>query len=234
MSQSKLRGGVESLLAKIPIDFGGGCSVRKAYLLAWLINRFKLSTSLDIGVYRGRSLLPQALSHRESGGGLAYGVDPWSAEDAEEHDHDALRNEIEAFVASTNFEQVYQDVMRRITDFDLAPYTIVLRTTSDRAARQFAADGTHFGLIHIDGNHDAEPVLRDVRAYFPLLQPGGFLVMDDVSWPSVKPAVEEVLKQAKLLLWRVSPDGSDDYAVFRKPGGRYAIGLKARLRLVAA
>lgn len=231
---SKLRERVESLLTQIPIDFGGGCSVRKAYLMAWLIHRFKLSTSLDIGVYRGRSLLPQALSHHESGAGLAYGVDPWSAENADEHDHVALRNEIEAFVAATDFEQLYQDVMQRIADFGLAPHTVVLRTTSHLAAHQFAADGTRFGLIHIDGNHDAEPVLSDVRAYFPLLQPGGFLVMDDVSWPSVKPAVEEVLKQAKLLLWRVSPDGSDDYAVFRKPGGRYAIGLKTRLRLVAA
>lgn len=230
----RLRRGVEDLLGHIPIDFGGGCSVRKAYVMAWLIRRFKLSKSLDIGVYRGRSLLPQALSHRESGCGVAYGVDPWSAKDADEHDHLELRNEIEAFVAGTDFDQLYQDLIQRITDLGLQSYTDVRRTTSNQAARQFAKDGTRFGLIHIDGNHDAEPVLRDVRDYFPLLEPGGFLVMDDVSWPSVQPAVTEVSKQAKLLLWRVSADRSDDYAVFRKPGGCYAIGLKSRLRRVAA
>ena len=76
-AMSLLRRELSHLLTKIPIDFGGGCSVRKAHVMAWLISRFQLKQSLDIGVYRGRSLLPQSLAHRLSGGGIAYGVDPW-------------------------------------------------------------------------------------------------------------------------------------------------------------
>jgi hypothetical protein len=231
---SLLRREVESVLARLPIDFGGGCSVRKAYVMAWLINRFNLEKNLDIGVYRGRSLFPQSVAHRLAGSGLTYGVDPWCPEEADESDHAALRTEIKDFVVNTDFEQLYKDVLQRIADFDLAPHTRIMRTTSSEAAHRFRADGTRFGLIHIDGNHDTEPVLRDVRTYLPLLQSGGFLVMDDVSWPSVAPALTEASKQAKLVLWRVSTDKTDDYAVFRKPGGSFAIALGARLRQVAS
>jgi Methyltransferase domain len=230
---NRLRHEVEQVLGKVPIDFGGGCSVRKAYVMAWLIERFNLERSLDIGVYRGRSLFPQAVAHKLAGRGVAYGVDPWSAAEADENDHTALREEIKAFVANTDFEQLYRDVTRRADEFGVAGHTRIVRTTSAEAARQFAADGVTFGLIHIDGNHDTEPVLRDVRAYLPLLQPGGFLVMDDVSWPSVEPAVREAERHAELLMRRVSADKTDDYAVLRKPGGAGAIALGLRLRLVA-
>jgi len=231
---SRLRGEVERALATIPVDFGGGCSVRKAHVMAWLIRRFGLRTSLDIGVYRGRSLVPQAIAHRLSGGGTVYGVDPWCALEADERDHVALRAEISDFVATTDFEQLYRDVVQGIADLGVAPYTTIIRTTSGDAARRFTADGTRFGLIHVDGNHDTKPVLRDVRDYLPLLEPGGFLVMDDVSWPSVAPAVAEVSRQARLVLWRVAADRRDDYAVFRKPGGRWAPAMGLRLWRAAA
>ncbi len=223
---------IERTLAEVPMDFGGGCSVRKAYVMAWLIRRFKLTPTLDIGVYRGRSLFPQAIAHRVAGKGVAYGVDPWSAAEADESDHAELRDEIKAFVQSTNFDQICQDVSRRVLDFGLSQHTRIVRATSAAAAEQFAAQGVAFGLIHIDGNHDTEPVLRDVRAYLPLLQPGGFLVMDDVSWPSVDPAVQEAAAQAELLMRRVSKDKRDDYAVFRKPGASdpaFALGLRLRV-----
>lgn len=230
---NKLLSEIKQALAKVPIDFGGGCSVRKAYVMGWLIQRFRFARSLDIGVYRGRSLFPQAVAHRLAGTGVAFGVDPWSAAEADESDHAVLREEIKAFVANTDFEALYQSVLRNIDELGLAGHTRIRRLTSADAAMTFAAEGTTFGLIHIDGNHDTEPVLRDLRAYMPLLEPGGFLVMDDVSWPSVAPAVREAESQAQLLMRRVSPDKTDDYAVFRKPGGPNATALALRLRLAA-
>jgi len=231
---NRLRHEVEQVLARIPIDFGGGCSVRKAYVMAWLIEHFKLERSLDIGVYRGRSLFPQAVAHKLAGRGVAYGVDPWSAAEADESDHAVLREQIKAFVAHTDFEQLHREVTQRVDEFGVAEHARIVRTTSAEAARQFAADGVTFGLIHIDGNHDTEPVLRDVHAYLPLLQPGGFLVMDDVSWPSVEPALREAEGHTKLLMRRVSADKTDDYAVLRKPGGASAMALGRRLDLMAS
>jgi hypothetical protein len=45
-------------------------------------------------------------------------------------------------------------------------------------------------LIYIDGSHDAEDVLSDIRAYWPLLRKGGVLFGDDYdSWEGVRRAV---------------------------------------------
>jgi hypothetical protein len=57
--------------------------------------------------------------------------------------------------------------------------------------------------------------------------------MDDVSWPSVRPALAEAASRAQLLIERTSADKRDDYAVLRVPGGDPAFGLRLRLQLLA-
>lgn len=219
---------IDGTLAKVPIDFGGGCSVLKAYIMAWLIRRFHLRTSLDIGVYRGRSLFPQGIAHQFAGDGVAYGVDPYSATEAMEHDHAALREQIKTFLEATDFEELFRQVSQRREEFGLSKQVRLVRTTSARAAEQFAAEGTSFGLIHIDGNHDTAAVMRDVELYLPLLQPKGFLVMDDVSWDSVRPAEEEVASRTRLVLRCVTPDKLNDFAIYRKGGSWLGTTLLSR------
>src|SRR6516164_2784330 len=107
-----LRKQTADLLKEIPIDFGGGCSASKANVMAYLIRRFGMKTSLDIGVYRGRSLMPQAMAHKLYTGGTAYGVDPWSTEQAKENDNIRLKEKIDQFLAETDFEAIYQGVDR--------------------------------------------------------------------------------------------------------------------------
>jgi Methyltransferase domain len=227
----KLRTEIERTLAQVPIDFGGGSSVTKTYLMGWLIRRLKLTTSLDIGVYRGRSLFPQAIAHKHAAGGVVYGVDPWSATDADEHDHHELREQIREFVTTTDFEALYQSVLENAKKFGLSDNIRIVRNTSASAAEKFKSDGVSFGLIHIDGNHDTALVLRDVELYLPLLQPGGIIVMDDVSWASVQPAVRLVAAQARLLLLSVTADKMNDYAVYRV-GGDFVSDNMLRLALL--
>src|SRR5436190_13237651 len=75
---------VRTLLDRVPGGLLGTCSVPKAFMMAWIIRRFKLQTTVDIGVYKGRSLFPQALAHQKYTKGVVYGVDPWSREEARE------------------------------------------------------------------------------------------------------------------------------------------------------
>ena len=216
-----LRAEVVRLLARIPLDFGGGCSASKAYLMAALIRALPAKASLDIGVYRGRSLLPQALAHRMHTGGMAFGVDPWSKEAAREDDHPALKAQIDRFVETTDFDALYRDVDALRHSAGVAAHCTLVRQTSAAAAELFRQRGQRFGLIHIDGNHDTAPVMRDVDDYLPLLEPGGILVMDDVSWDSVKPACARVAEHLQRLFTRTDP--LNDYAVYadlsRYPGG---------------
>jgi hypothetical protein len=207
-----LRSKTAELLAQIPIDFGGGCSASKAYVMAYLIRRFQMKTSLDIGVYRGRSLMPQALAHKLFTGGTAYGVDPWSTEQAKENDNLKLKEQIDRFLVETDFEAIYQavDKFRKVQGFE--NNCQLVRKTSVEAASYFGEKNITFDLIHIDGNHDTAPVMKDVELYLPLLKPEGFIVMDDVSWESVKPAYDQVAGRLTRVFQRV--DAMNDYAVF--------------------
>jgi predicted O-methyltransferase YrrM len=207
--REKLRAQVAQILESAPIDFGGGCSVSKATVFAHIITSQRITRSIDIGVYRGRSFLPQALAHRDTGGKV-YGIDPYSKFDAREYDNKELGKKIDAFVTATDWDALYDEVNGLRSSLGLEAQSELVRTTSDKAAKELK--GT-FGLIHVDGNHDTAAVLADVAAYHALLEPGnGFLVLDDISWSSVKPAVDWVSKQMTLLYARV--DTFNDYAVF--------------------
>jgi predicted O-methyltransferase YrrM len=201
------------VLDGVPVDFGGGCSLEKAYLIAWLIRRFRMRATLDIGVYRGRSLLPQAAAHRFYTNGVVYGVDPWSAKAALETDEERYRERISAFVATTNYEAIYEQLVDRLSRLGLGESCRLVRSTSTEALEDFAARGLRFGLIHIDGNHDTQMVTRDVRLCLPLLEPGGFCVMDDISWGSVAPALGLLSGTAREVFRRI--DSRDDFAVFK-------------------
>jgi hypothetical protein len=210
----RLRSQIVNLLAGIPLDFGGGCSTSKAYLMASLIRELRTHASLDVGVYRGRSLFPQALAHRRYTGGIAYGVDPWSKEEAVENDNPGLKPALDRFVETTDFDAIYRDVQNLRETVAVERHCSLVRKTSAAAAAQFRELGSTFGLIHIDGNHDTAAVAQDVRNFEPLLERNGILVMDDVSWNSVRPACEMLATTMPRLFQRV--DTANDYAVFWK------------------
>ena len=231
-----LSAAVDDALSRIPVDFGGGCPPKKAHAMAWLIRAECIRTSLDIGVYRGRSLMPQAVAHRDFTGGIVYGVDPFSSREAMQHDNAVLRDRLQDFALTTDFEGIYGDVLRLRDALGVAAHCTLVRKTSAQAAADFVARGVRFGLIHIDGNHDTARVLEDVEFYLPLLTPGGLIVMDDVSWASVKPAVEAVASRATLLFYESAPTVTElDYAVFRRGGSSWrARSLRKALKTLRA
>jgi len=222
---NELRREIDRMLSEIPITYGGGCSVDKAYAMAWMIRRYQLRTTLDIGVYMGRSLFPQAIAHRRCTGGVAYGVDPWAAAAAEQRDMPEYKELLERFVRETDFEAVYGEVERLRNKWSLEKHCVLIRETSEAAAQYFAERDIEFDLIHIDGNHDTKMVSRDVELYVPRLREGGFLFMDDVTWPSVRPAYERVCASLQHVYERVKRSRGDDYAVFRRS--------RSKLRLAA-
>jgi hypothetical protein len=228
---NELRRQVSEAVEGIQIDFGGGCSVSKAYLMAWLISKYQITSSIDIGVYRGRSLVPQAVAHREFTGGKAYGVDPWLNSEVRETGNPAIREAIDSFVDTTNFPAIYEEVDALIRRLRLDQNCTLVRQKSCDAIHYFENERISFGLIHIDGNHDSDRVMEDVSLYLPRLCSAGFVVMDDISWDSVKSAYVVVSKRFCKLFQRI--DKLNDYAVFWDAPSRAAASLlRARLMLV--
>jgi hypothetical protein len=227
----ELKHRVSNALEGIQIDFGGGCSVSKGYLMAWLIRKYQITSSLDIGVYRGRSLISQAVAHQEYTDGMAYGVDPWIDSEARENDNPDLREAINKFIDTTNFSAIYEGVAALILKLNLGQNCTLVRATSCDAIRYFERKRITFGLIHIDGNHDSDRVMEDISLYLPRLRRGGFILMDDVSWDSIKFAYAVVAKRFYRIYQRT--DQWNDYAVFwDAPSWAAASLLRGRLILI--
>jgi hypothetical protein len=84
-----LRRGLGRLSAALPVDEGGGSSLLKVMVLADLIVALDLCQVVEIGVYRGRLLLPPAMVMAALVRGKVVGIDPYSAEAAvQRDDHD--------------------------------------------------------------------------------------------------------------------------------------------------
>lgn len=69
--------------------------------------------------------------------------------------------------------------------------------TSANAARLFKQIGVKFDFIYLDASHEYADVLADLRAWYPLLAPGGVLVGDDFEdpWYEIIRAVMEFAEE---------------------------------------
>jgi hypothetical protein len=52
-----------------------------------------------------------------------------------------------------------------------------------------------FDLINVDGDHSYEGALKDCRAVWPLLNVGGIILVDDMSFADVNPAVKAFIRE---------------------------------------
>jgi predicted O-methyltransferase YrrM len=211
-----LRGEITRIVESVPVDFGGGCSLRKALVLAEVIIRNDLSDVLEIGVYRGRGLFPLAAALRSTGRGTATGVDPWSKDAAVQNEAHALAPGVREWALAQPWDQTYEDVVRRRQELDLEAHCRLLRRTAVDAAPLFKSGS--LDLVHIDGNHDRPAVQRDVDNYLPKLRPGGFVVMDDVSWASIRPVMLELVDRNRLVFQLsdfLGYEQSSDFAIIQ-------------------
>lgn len=151
----------------------GWCSVEKAQTLAALVVALRPQTSVEIGVFGGRSFFPLALAHHKIGCGTVLGIDPWEAEASAAGQDPA---NAEWWRASVDYEVIYQDFMRRIGSLGVADRAIVARKKSDDVEPPAT-----IGLLHVDGNH-GEQAMRDVRRFSPHVSAGGVCILDDLDW----------------------------------------------------
>jgi predicted O-methyltransferase YrrM len=218
----ELRASIEEVLDAVPVDFGGGSGHAKAYAFASLVVAHGVRVAVEIGVYRGRSLFPLATALRDVGGRV-IGIDPWMAEEAVQFDdHAGGTDEAREWARGTDWNAIFNSVRRNAAAFRVEAQVQLLRMTSEQAAEQIEPGSVD--LVHVDGNHDAAAVERDVGLYLPKVRPGGFIALDDASWPSIRPMARRLedelervfeLHDATAALYDA---GGSDFAVYRVPG----------------
>jgi predicted O-methyltransferase YrrM len=123
-------------------------------LLYTLIRNLRPDHVVEIGTYKGGTAEVMARAVHANGHGLVHTVSPFDEQfqAIEQRWPSELR-------AATRFYPV--DSMRFFMDADWA--------------------GLRFGLVLVDGNHDYEFASFDIAAAAKRLEPGGFIVVDNVS-----------------------------------------------------
>lgn len=134
---------------------------------------------VEVGTWRGKSLayLLSQLSER----GKAVKV--WGV------DHYEGSPEACNLQQMARLHDIYAECQKNLEPIGY-PFKLI-REKSVGAAEQFA-DGSLDGIF-IDGGHQYEDIVADLRAWMPKLKPGGILAGHDLQMAGVKRALDEVL-----------------------------------------
>lgn len=131
---------------------------------------------VEIGAWKGRSTSFISVECINSGKNIEYFVvDTWLGSNEHEHIHDGeISTLYDVFLKNTE----------RIKDF-IKP----MKMTSVEASKHFK-DGS-LDYVYIDGSHEYEDVLDDIKHWYPKVKRGGIISGDDYLWNPVERAVNE-------------------------------------------
>lgn len=207
---------IERIHAETPRRDGGGCPPRKQRILAHLIVSRDLKRAVEIGVFAGGSLFPQAVAMRHTGGQIT-GIDPWSASEAEQKDN--LERIVpalgEGWAGRVDWDGLYREVGERLSRYGLAHHCTLVRNPSQRAAG--AIDGP-LDLLHVDGNHDYARCADDLARWLPKVRSGGLLVLDDTAWDTIHPQYLDLKGRMRLVHEEpIKGNERPEWAVLEKP-----------------
>ena len=167
---------IEIVLPKIQ----GWCTLEKASKLANLIIENKLEICVEIGVFGGSSLIPQAMALKNNGKGMIYGIDPWNNDCALE---EMIHDDHKKWWSELNLEDVYNHCSSNIESFGLSQFCTLIRSKSENVVDKF--EDNSIDLLHIDGNHSEVLSYKDATLYLPKVKTGGYIMFDDIWWSEV-------------------------------------------------
>lgn len=178
--KTKLEQKIETILPTIH----GWCCYEKAAKLANLITENNMQLCVEIGVYGGSSLIPQAMAMADKRSGIVYGIDPWKVEDALE---EMIHQDHKDWWGKLDLESIYKHCLHHIESNKLQKYCELIRDKSENVVDKFADNS--IDLLHIDGNHSEVLSYKDATLYIPKVKSGGYVMFDDIWWSEVEGVV---------------------------------------------
>jgi predicted O-methyltransferase YrrM len=152
----------------------GWCSDLKATTLVDLVLKVKPNIIVEIGVWGGKSLVPMACALQANGKGTIFGIDPWDSNASIE---ETLEEANKTFWSYANHDTIFRGLVHKIDQFALHDHVILIKNTSEDAALIPGID-----ILHIDGNHSEKTSYGDVCKWVPLMNSGGWIIFDDMTW----------------------------------------------------
>ena len=166
MSEDILEAAISEYIPKMD----GWSTPEKCYAMARLIKENSIQTSVELGIFGGRSLISMAFAHRHTGG-ATWGFDPWTASASLDGDNDPAN---------------YESFVHHILIHNLLDHCHWGRYKSDLAVNIF--DDSSIGLLHQDSNHSEKVSCDEVERWNKKIISGGYWVMDDTNWPTTRKA----------------------------------------------
>jgi len=163
----------------------GWCSVEKAIAMADLILETLPKLVVEVGVFGGRSLIPQAMACREAGVGIVHGIDPWRQENALEGD---VGPENADWWSKLDLHTIHKGCMEAIWHYQLESWACVIRSAARGGCASLFRQNS-IDILHIDGNHSEESSCGDVNTWLYRVRPFGHVFFDDVNWTTTAKAV---------------------------------------------
>lgn len=157
---------------------------------------------LEVGSFMGLSSLIMAKSFMAAGNYTAriHCVDTWEGS-IEHQGFDFIKE-----------GRLYDIFCQNIRKSGLGTFIVPVRSDSSKAAERYAEES--LDMIFIDGDHSFEGCLKDLRAWYPKLKPGGiFFGHDGVD--EVRSAVETFIRERDLTVTflGVQPKTNNMYAI---------------------
>lgn len=192
----------------LPKDLRGWNGDRPIF--AFLINKTKPQTILEIGSWKGLSTITMAKACREYGiDAKIYAIDTWLGALEFRQNEKLFGNDWDRML-KYGYPQVYYQFLSNLVHEKVAGMVEPVPSTSYDAVN-FVPDAE---LIYVDGDHTYEGVLLDLKTYWSKLKKGGIMFGDDYFLtipkrkednfkPDVKRAVDEFAKENGLELQTV-------------------------------
>lgn len=167
----------------------GMCNEDKILALASVFRRCPPGDVVELGSWWGKSAVALGWLARRYGVGKLLCVDPWDLGEALQASAD-----VNAETAKWDMEEVLAvfETNLAMLGGDANYLRLPSREAAEAYAERRSAATAAFGetryageiaLLHIDANHELEPVRQDVRLWAPMIRPGGWAVLDDYEWP---------------------------------------------------
>ncbi|MEE7476475.1 class I SAM-dependent methyltransferase [Methylobacterium hispanicum] len=174
-----------------PLDLQGWRS-EHAYLDE-AVEQFRPGVVVEIGTWKGASALHMARIMAERGiPGTVVAVDTWLGA----VDHWADAGMFAELATEHGFPSLYRTFLANVLREGLADRVVPLPLDSVNAAELMRLRGVGADVIHLDAGHEETSVAADLRAWWPVLRPGGLFIADDYDrlggkFPGVTRAVDD-------------------------------------------
>jgi Methyltransferase domain len=170
----------------------GGWNSDHGYLIE-AIDRLRPQMVVEVGVWKGGSVLTMARRMREHGhNGIVLAVDTFLGSS----EHWLVPEFLKELSPHHGYPQLYYKFMNNVLAEQLQDYVVPLPLDSGNAHVVLHRLGLRASAVHVDAAHDYLSVMLDLERWWSLLAPGGMLIADDYDatrqvWPEVGRAVDD-------------------------------------------